>query len=343
MSSALPVNPSEIDVVIQGAISGQPTDPARLRLTAQCLDSLRTHLPGARLILSTWEGSDVAGLDFDDLVVSRDPGGQTRLTKAGKKVGFNLNRQLVSTQAGLAATERPFALKFRTDLTLNHAGFLQYWDRHPQRLEKWKLLQDRVLVGSYFTTNPYRLGRQPFSISDWVTFGRREDVQQVWSAPLFPEEDILFFEQHPELDHPFESASYRYTAEQHIWLHFLRRHAEVPCEHQWDFGPHNEMIHNLALVNNAVVLEPRRFGLRFRKYGLGPLNKLSMYSYTEWCDLYRQYCQQGSTLPTRPLRLGLKNTLADFLYRHPSWYQLIAQLSYQYTKRSAWLGKRGWW
>lgn len=343
MSPPPSLDPREIDVVIQGAIAGNPGDPARLQLTARCLESLRAHLPGARLILSTWEGSDVTGLDFDELVLSKDPGGLVGVGKSGREMIFNLNRQLVSTQAGLAAAERPYAFKFRTDITLENANFLTYWERHPKRCDDWKVLQERVLISAYFTTNPCRFGRQAFNLSDWATFGRQEDVQRVWSAPPFADEDMRFYQRHPELDNPEYPAPYRYTAEQHIWLHLLRSHAPVPCEHQWDFGPHNAPIHHLALANNAVVLEPKRFGLRFHKYGFGLLNKLGMYSYAEWAGLYQQHCDPAADAATRPLLLGAKNALARTIQRRPGLWHFLAKLDYQHTKRSAWLGKRGWW
>lgn len=343
MSSTSPIDPREIDVVIQGAIAGKPTDPARLRLTAQCLGSLRTYLPGARLILSTWEGADVAGLDFDELVVSKDPGAQNLRKRYRRVPPLNLNRQLVSTQAGLAITERPYALKFRTDMTLSHANFLTYWNRHPKRCPQWKIFEDRILVGSNFTTSPYRFGRQAFGISDWASFGRREDVQRLWSAPPFPDEYMHYFFDNNEKVHPFYRAPMRYSAEQYIWLSALRTHSRIPFRHQWDFNMGNAPIHNLTLANNMMVLDNWRFGLRFRKYGLGLINKLNMYSYAEWCGLYQQFCDPTSHQPTTPLRTAAKQALAEFIYHRPTLCKLVNKLDYQYTKRSAWLGKRGWW
>jgi hypothetical protein len=86
------IDPAQISVIVQGAI-----DP---KLTLPCLRSIRAHLPGAEIILSTWEGSKTEGLDCDLLVLNADPG--------GKKHDFvhdgvnNTNRQLVSIQGGLA-------------------------------------------------------------------------------------------------------------------------------------------------------------------------------------------------------------------------------------------------
>ncbi|MEM1059837.1 MAG: WavE lipopolysaccharide synthesis family protein [Verrucomicrobiota bacterium] len=337
------VNPSEIDVVVQGAVAGRPGDPPHQRLTEQCLANFRRILPGARLILSTWEGADVSGLDFDELVTSADPGGQTYLTRGGRKRALNMNRQIVSTRAGLQAASRPLALKFRTDVTLSHGGFLDYWGRHPVRAERWKVLGERVLVPGHFSPSPYRMARQGFVLSDWATFGRLEDVRRVWSLPLVPDEDMDYYERHPERAHPLEGARTRYAPEQYLWLHLLRSHHKMPCEHQWDFGPHNVEAHQLLLANNTVVLEPARFGLRFRKYSVGLLNKLCMYSYPEWLGLYRAYCDPRAEGDDRPLRVGLQTALANWIERHPTVHRQLERVDYHWAKWTAQWAKKGWW
>ena len=87
----------DISVVVQGAVDR--------RLTAVCLGSMRRLLPGAQLILSTWEGTDPSGLDCDILVRSPDPGAKTMDTAHASS--YNLNRMLRSSHAGLAHTGRP--------------------------------------------------------------------------------------------------------------------------------------------------------------------------------------------------------------------------------------------
>ena len=41
------IDPREISVVVQGPITGRPTDPPQQQLTRLCLEGLRRHLPGA--------------------------------------------------------------------------------------------------------------------------------------------------------------------------------------------------------------------------------------------------------------------------------------------------------
>ena len=57
-----------ISVVVQG-----PILPFQ---TAICLKSIRKFLPKAEIILSTWEGSNINDLDYDVLVLNKDPGAE---------------------------------------------------------------------------------------------------------------------------------------------------------------------------------------------------------------------------------------------------------------------------
>ena len=55
------IKSEDISVVVQGAIDKFNTP--------KCLKSIRKVLPRAEIVLSTWEKSDVNGLDYDILVL----------------------------------------------------------------------------------------------------------------------------------------------------------------------------------------------------------------------------------------------------------------------------------
>ena len=102
----------DISVVVQGPIHTQDN------LTKRVLESVRTHLPDAELILSTWKGSNVDGLDCDVLLLNDDPGAIN-----GRN---NVNRQIVSTRNGLQKATRTYAVKLRTDMQLTGTGFIDF-------------------------------------------------------------------------------------------------------------------------------------------------------------------------------------------------------------------------
>lgn len=56
---------SDISVVVQGPVQSFQDREQEPGITQKCLESVRQHLPGSTLILSTWPGQELAGLDYD--------------------------------------------------------------------------------------------------------------------------------------------------------------------------------------------------------------------------------------------------------------------------------------
>ncbi len=327
----------DISVVVQGAIAGRPTDPARRQVTKRVLESIRRHLPDAEIILSTWTGSEVPGLDLDHVIFSTDPGAPVAGEfPDGSKLLYNVNRQTVSTRAGIERATRPMLLKWRTDLLMTHGRILDFHGRYPARQSEWAFASERMVVCSHFTTWPYRMERQAFTVSDWVMLGRRADMESYWSeAPPYPDEWVRWYDSHPDLRHARHAEPQRFVAEQHLWLSFLRRFREIPCEHAWDFGAHNAALHLQALVNNAIVASPSELGLRFLKQNHGPLNHLAMTEHADWRYLYRLFCDPLHTgVPT--FRHWWRGRAADALVASPALWKAASIADYQLQKWSRW-------
>ena len=111
---------NDISIVVQGAVDKTETP--------KCLKSIRQYLPNAEIILSTWEGTDLSCIEglYDKLVLSKDPGG---VFYEKKKYYQNINRQIVSTKAGLELAERKFIMKLRSDLIFTNNTFLDYFEK----------------------------------------------------------------------------------------------------------------------------------------------------------------------------------------------------------------------
>ena len=63
----------ELSIVVQGPCLRSATVRDATSID-DALASIRRHFPGAQIVVSTWTGSDVAGLDADDIVLNPDPG-----------------------------------------------------------------------------------------------------------------------------------------------------------------------------------------------------------------------------------------------------------------------------
>ena len=133
----------DMSVTLQGSVD--QTD------TPKCINSIRKWLPGAEIILSTWEGSDISGLDYDILVLNKDPGAVLMKEHLPKKKYLNVDRQIVSTQNGLKKATRKYALKIRSDLVLTTDNFLKYFDEYQARGENYNLFERKILVPMIFT------------------------------------------------------------------------------------------------------------------------------------------------------------------------------------------------
>jgi WavE lipopolysaccharide synthesis len=254
------ISPAEISVVVQGPVAPGAAD--KPFTTAAALAGVRRLLPEAELILSTWPGSDLAGLSPHILVQPTDPGPQFISEKCARKYN-NLNRQIVSTAAGLRAATRPWAVKLRTDSLLTHTGFLAAAESFP-RAPRWSVLSERLLTADLGCVNP-RLAPELFHVSDLFHFGRREDLLAFWDAPLAPEpETSQWFVHRPPPPIAFfpEANFLRYSPEQYLWLSCLRRRG-----HSYEFFGINDVRLGQAwaseqlFLNNFRCFKPDEFGL----------------------------------------------------------------------------------
>jgi hypothetical protein len=287
----------DISVVIQGAVSHpNQSIPGS---TAYCIESVRKHLPGAEIILSTWSGQPVEDLKVDHVVFSEDPGGVPYLD--GSRIN-NTNRQIVSSQEGIKKASRPYALKLRADAHIESARFLHYFHQFPVRSCSWKVFKARVLTGMVYSRNNVFPIAALFNFSDWWQFGLTEDVHYVWDRPLVPEPEYThWFVHRPHPDrtkHP--EWDFRYFAEQLVWLGCFNKFQTIPFEWHADYSPTLHTLSELCLANNLVLLHDWQSGVRLEKYRHfvhhAPSFK-EFYTFRQWHQLYRKYCDKQAPLP----------------------------------------------
>lgn len=265
--------PDEVSVIVQGPVVGADHPDPALQHTRRCVDSVRRVLPGAELVLSTWRGADVRGLDVDAVVLSHDPGPVASRDPA--HVPNNVNRQIVSTRAGMEHATRRVAIKLRSDMVLEHDGALRLLGGWPERHAQVRALRERVLVPAFYTFNPRRVyARFPYMVSDWFHVGLREDLIDIWSAPHW---DVAF---------EWLLGRRLVAAEQWIWMSLLNRHDMDAFVGRPDVVAHSE----LALVNNTVVLEPEDLGIRLLKFSPHAGHQAAVYTHGEWARLYARHC-----------------------------------------------------
>jgi len=296
-SKSEPVRSEDVSVVVQGAINKN--------LTPLCLKSIRKCLPDAKIILSTWEGSNIENLEFDEVVLNKDPGALECNIRKEYPIINNGNRQLVSVQQGLKRVRTKYALKMRTDLAMLGDDILFYFNSFPKRTDDFKLFKSRVIVGELFTRHNFHFFTQgewhsvpkPFHPSDWFMFGETEDLRTYFEdTPLIPDEDMSnYLLKYPERcynnKYPW---SWRYATEQYYCYEaFKRKFPEIKFDDWTDWDDERIIISEKFIKNNFIILnmiEHKICNLKymtacFRNWGLNNEEK-DLMDNQEFMDYY---------------------------------------------------------
>lgn len=289
---------SQISIVVQGKVSS---------VTIDVLRQLRAIFFGSEIILSTWDGTNLDDLVFDKVVLSSDPGAFCADEVAGTP--NNVNRQLVSVQAGLSTDVRPYVLKTRTDIFFQDAGFLKYFGKYDNIPSFY--FCNRLLICNYYTRDP-RIFDTCFHPSDWIVFGRAEDIRAYYDdLPLMSQEDGNWFRTHPKTSTIFTNYLCRFTPEQHIFLSFLKKKTALACTCYYDHRQELILQTERAFAECFVVLDyQKQLKIIFSKYHPNRyFEKHTLITHWKWKALYQHYCRKSFSI------LWLCNRLVGIMYR----------------------------
>ena len=279
----------EISVIVQGAIDK--------KLTPKCLKSIRKHLPAAEIILSTWEGSDVLDLDYDVILLNTDPG--CDVCDYIYKTKNNVNRQIISTLNGLNASKRKFAMKIRSDMVITNKNFIKFFEKFEKyRNNNCLIFEHRIVINNLYCADP-EVSKYPFHISDWVQFGLRKDLINLWDIPLYNSSDSIYFENKIKPDNDrMPTILFKYIPEQYIGMNCLLKNGiRIQCEHYCDLTDENLTLTNLFFANNFIILNYNQFGIKFLKYNPYIHGIQFQMTYRKWLNLYIKYCNKKYRLP----------------------------------------------
>ncbi len=312
------MNPEHISVIVQGPVFRAASADDR-GSTLRCIASVRHHLPGAEVILSTWRGADFSGLASDRVLENEDPGENIRMEGGVLKPAANIRRQMVSTRAGLREATRPYAIKLRADAELRSTAFMELQQRYPARSDDLRLFQERMVVPTFISWNPDRLEPRLFHISDLFFFGRTDDLLSLFSSPMPPVRCVPeeFAPDDPERARADFQA--RQTQEQYLHASFLHGHIHLPCSDLIQPVPTMRRLHDLYLANNYVLASLGQLGVYVHKFHHhGGLAKVSHYTIGEWQRLYARFCDP-SFRPAPDFEAWLKRMLCPLVKLRDFW------------------------
>ena len=291
------INKKDITFVVQGPIG---TDEFS---TKKALQSIREYFPSSQIILSTWEGSNIDELTFDEVIFNKDPGPLTYFlynSRSNDKLELknNMNRQIVSTLNGLKKTTTPYAVKFRSDFILTNDKFLSIYEKYNHILDKqdqgWGLFSERVLMTHLYTINPRRCDL-PHHPTDCFHFGLTDDLLNLWDIPFYDEKDTTYFTEESLRNKTKSWASQRYTSEQFLWLSFLDKNNIKYRKPNTSFDINEEITREteLSLINNTIIYDGLKMGLHSR-FNIWFSNHSSCFTNNDFLELYYKYVDKNN-------------------------------------------------
>lgn len=299
------IESKDISVVVQGAISHTETP--------KCLNSIRKYLPDAEIILSTWENADVENLDYDILVLNKDPGAVLIKNVKNKLYFNNINRQLLSTQEGLKKATRKYILKFRSDLILSNDNFLKFYDKFPIRNDDYKIFTHKILTSCLFSRfkmiTKQQINYIPFHISDWWLFGLKEDINKYFKdTPLVEEPKFTKYfdlEENKNKKTPYGKERFQFAPEQYFGYSCFSRNFEFIK--MQDASDYNDLLmenFRKIYINNFISLEFEQSGIYLKKYSYSKNEKffgeqyIGLYNFHRYESEYKKYCDSTYEITT---------------------------------------------
>lgn len=281
----------DISVVIQGPV--YHSNNMYEGVTKKVCESVRKNLPGAEIILSTWEGFDLSGLDYDQIVINKNIiSNKIRMPYTGDLKLFSVNHQLITTLNGIKKSTRKYILKLRSDLSLTGSKFLNYFDYYSDYpedvdLSKWKIFNKRIITLP--TYNIHKEKGLAFNICDWFFFGLKEDVEYYFDIPLIDTFNLLVREgeEYPRVEDNF-------GAEQIMWISCVRKKMDLQIKNAIDKSDEVCNSFEKSIANNFVLISAKQASVLSLSYGVGaygvaPCFSRGLYSLEEWEHLYNKY------------------------------------------------------
>lgn len=258
----------DLSIVIQGPaeLGGRP-------VAALAAQTAKRAFPGAEVIVSCWDGdhTETIGLLADCVVTSPDPGPQRH-----SKGVLNVNRQIVSSRAGLEVATRTFMLKARSDLIFHSARLWSEYLAHRRHFRS-VYRRDPILITNLTTVNPRRQERY-FALCDWIYLGPRDAMAELFTTPPFPDEHLAYLVRgEPVL---------RYNAEQWITINFLARHGLNLDTLSDGYVSDPATVHAYrAMVGRHFAMSSWfRLGLSTQKHHISSFSLDNMYTHREWAE-----------------------------------------------------------
>lgn len=288
------VSPRDITFVCTGKIIGKGR-----YATARSLRSVRKYFPEAEIVLSTWEGEDLSGLDglYDRLVLNKkmEPEYSAHLESCPWKAPNTYDLQQYSVNRGLKACRTKYAVRWRTDFVLQNGDFLKNYNTFNRLFDMYeadcRIFEQRVLIHKTLTVNPHApdlaFAQHP---ADLFHFGLTEDLLRLWDGRPMPKGVYDFFCRGAGQPNPCRFAS-RYIIEQYLWVALLEKAgkaAAVP-EYYLATSPRLKELTDRFFVSNFLIFDQKMLGAVSKFDKMQRKQQYRFFSFRHFCNEYTEH------------------------------------------------------
>lgn len=262
-------------------IQGQPYIKNTKNYTVEAIKSIRTYYPGSKIIFSlsspSLNSEDI--YDVDKFTFTADPGG---IYLPGKKL-LNVNRQIVSSLAGIKKAKTQWVCKIRADMYFSkHISFEKIYQGANRSAVK-QAFDEKIIVTDITTKNYELADAYVDHVSDWLYFGLTTDLFRLFNIPLYDETIIKLRSSFPTV-----------SAERYIWTRHL---------FDTSFAFRELSVAQEYLVNNAIIINAKKNGIKCYKKGYGfpfGVNGFHQYNAQDWHSLYKKLVLNEHDIQTLP-------------------------------------------
>lgn len=288
------VSPRDITFVCTGKIIGKGR-----YATARSLRSVRKYFPEAEIVLSTWEGEDLSGLDglYDRLVLNKkmEPEYSAHLESCPWKAPNTYDLRQYSVNRGLKACRTKYAVRWRTDFVLQNGDFLKNYNTFNRLFDMYeadcRIFEQRVLIHKTLTVNPHApdlaFAQHP---ADLFHFGLTEDLLRLWDGRPMPKGVYDFFCRGAGQPNPCRFAS-RYIIEQYLWVALLEKAgkaAAVP-EYYLATSPRLKELTDRFFVSNFLIFDQKMLGAVSKFDKMQRKQQYRFFSFRHFCNEYTEH------------------------------------------------------
>lgn len=241
--------------------------------TAGIIKTYRKKFPNSEIILSTWEGINQHSPEIDKIIANKDPG--NLISKKDPLINCNINRQIVSSKAGVNAASRDYILKVRSDIAAKNSSIIKKYNQYDDG-------GGRILIGNSSAKNPDGLYKAYFHFSDWYMLSNKKNIIDLFEIPLMQQDDM-------DVSNETENIKYytlmsvpkqKYSAETYIWKHYIEKRYGVKIEYEFDVNKKIISAQEQMLKKNLIIINNKDSGLQIQKSIYKNLDSKLYFEYT---------------------------------------------------------------